>query len=274
MSDERLTRWRCEVRRVIPGAEDDLIEEVAQHAADRWACVAGSAGHDRRRNVTPAPCARSPIGASVPVHGACRRGWRPARLWAGWAHDVRYAARTLRLHPMFSGGVTSADGHRGRGVRRGVRDHLRRPLACRCRTRRPTGSLCCGRSGNGEQGQVSYRTSTDVAGASVFDARRSNGRRARQPANRRVNRARQHDRYGARRATRCWARVRFLGGCWSPATSGKPTRARSATGCGAGPLGSDPGDYRTVAVDQRPDLHRRWCAADRSSISSFQSHRC
>ena len=103
MSDERLTRWRCEVRRVIPAADDDLVEEVAQHAADRWAALR-SAGHD------PQECDARALREiadwqSVPVPVRLPQ-LTAARLWAGWAHNVRYSARTLRLHPMFSGGVT------------------------------------------------------------------------------------------------------------------------------------------------------------------------
>ena len=165
MSDERLTRWRCEVRRVIPAADDDLVEEVAQHAADRWAALR-SAGHD------PQECDARALREiadwrSVPVPVRSPR-LTAARLWAGWAHDVRYSARTLRLHPMFSGGVTllTAIAVAACAVAFAiVYGVLWRPLPYPEADR----LVVLWQVRQGEQGQVSYPDFTDVAAASVFD---------------------------------------------------------------------------------------------------------
>jgi hypothetical protein len=34
--EQALARWRREVRRAIPRADGDLVEEVAQHVSERW----------------------------------------------------------------------------------------------------------------------------------------------------------------------------------------------------------------------------------------------
>ena len=45
--DDILARWRRAARRALPDADVDLVEEVAQYAADRWMAL-------RRQGVTEA----------------------------------------------------------------------------------------------------------------------------------------------------------------------------------------------------------------------------
>ena len=96
MNDEHaLERWRREVRRTIAHADEDLLEEVAQHASQAWlsARAEGLSGEaaDRRVRRDLEQWRRT----AVP-----RR--RPGGLLAGWLADARYAGRSLRVNPLFT----------------------------------------------------------------------------------------------------------------------------------------------------------------------------
>ena len=164
MSDERLTRWRSEVRRVIPVADDDLVEEVAQHVA-----IAGlrcARQGTTLRNVTPAPCARLPIGGRFRCRSV-RRGLLPL----GCGRDGRTTSATRLAAappPDVQRRCNAADGHCRRRVCCGVRDRLRRPLASAA-VPDADRLVVLWQVRQGEQGQVSYPDFADVAAASVFD---------------------------------------------------------------------------------------------------------
>ena len=92
-------RWRREVRRILPRADADVVEEIAQHVGDRWI---------RARNEGLTGTEADEIAwrelqawAHVPPPERTRRRtvqW----LWTGWFGDLRYAARALRLSPLFT----------------------------------------------------------------------------------------------------------------------------------------------------------------------------
>jgi predicted permease len=96
---EVLGRWRREVRKVLAGADPDLIEEVEQHVTERWLSVraagASSAAADEqvRRDLVRWRTVGQP------------HGQQPARrpsLAQGWIADAIYAVRALKARPLFS----------------------------------------------------------------------------------------------------------------------------------------------------------------------------
>jgi predicted permease len=101
-SEAALERWRRRARAVIPGADADLVEEVAQHVTERW-LRARDAGVD----VTVADRqAEEDLlewrGRRIP-----RRDppWYRDLSWSGWGADFRFAARALRVRPTFTVGA-------------------------------------------------------------------------------------------------------------------------------------------------------------------------
>ena len=157
-------RWRAEVRRALPGADEDLIEEVTQHLIDCWQRARGEG--------------RNPLQADARVYReleAWRRNdqrrsvfSRPA--WRdGWLSDVRYAWRALRVKPLVTvaaillmaiattGSVTAF------AIAYGV---LGRPLAY------PDGErlVVLWQCQRGETGQISYPDYADLSALPVFES--------------------------------------------------------------------------------------------------------
>ena len=96
--DAGLDRWRREARAAMPGAADDLVEEVAQHCAARWqqAREAGASAED----------ADARVHRDLDIwRRQTRDRSRLGALWTGWGVEARHAVRALRLRPMFAAGV-------------------------------------------------------------------------------------------------------------------------------------------------------------------------
>ena len=92
-------QWRREVRRILPRADADVVEEIAQHVGDRWI----RARNEGLTEPEADEIARRELHAwaHVPMPERTRRG-RMQWLWTGWLGDLRYAARALRLSPLFT----------------------------------------------------------------------------------------------------------------------------------------------------------------------------
>jgi predicted permease len=166
MSDDMLVRWRLAVRRAIPDAPDELVDEVAQHAADRWASLHAE-GRPAEECDTHA-LLEIDEWRGVPAARAPAR-WRLSNLWTGWTHDIRYAARALRVHPLFTvaavllSAIAISANVAAFAVIYGL---LWRPLPYP-----DAGRLAVlWQVRNGEQGQVSYPDFSNVAATGVFDA--------------------------------------------------------------------------------------------------------
>ena len=268
MSDDTLVRWRAAVRRAIPGAGDELIEEVAQHATDRWTSLQAEGRP---------PAGMRGRGAPGNRRMARRAGHAAAEaLAAGATLDRLDARRQIRRSraaraPAVRVGRRPAVGDRDLGKRRGVRGHLRGALAAiAVSRRRPARRPLAGPQRRAGPGQLPGLLG--CCGRGRVRRRGRDWRRARQPAYRRRDRARQHDRDGAGRLhdARGAPRARTAARCrrrrhTQPARQ-PPAVARSAR------FGSR--DHRPVSLDQRPHLHRRRRAAGRDSTSSCRSRRC
>ena len=101
-NDPDVARWRREVRRAVPRVDFDVAEEIAQHVADQWA---------RARNEGLTASAADEMAwrelhawVHVPTLQRAAR-WDVRWIWTGWSGDLRYASRTLRLHPLFTLGA-------------------------------------------------------------------------------------------------------------------------------------------------------------------------
>ncbi|HKW03555.1 MAG TPA: ABC transporter permease, partial [Vicinamibacterales bacterium] len=101
-TDEILNRWCAEVRRVLPGAEPGLIEEVALHLADRWTAVRSSGGDAAAADAAAfadldawrSRAATTTVRASM---------W--TRLGSGLALDLAAATRRLAVRPLGTAGA-------------------------------------------------------------------------------------------------------------------------------------------------------------------------
>jgi len=161
--DQPLTRWRAEVRRTVPHADAEFVEELAQHLSQRWLSakaegLADEAADDRvRRDLddwrrTPVP-RRRPASASLAI---------------GLAGDIRYSLRALRVKPTFTVAavllttIATATTVAAFTVTYGI---LWRPL------RYPESHrLAVLWQVHGDaQGQIAYPDYADVSQASVFD---------------------------------------------------------------------------------------------------------
>jgi predicted permease len=104
-----LVRRRLAPLNLAPGAEADLIDEVAAHLEDRYCELisSGAAPEDAYREVaaefdrghplqTSVRAARLPRRDPVPPGDARAGGWG-----AGWWRDIRYAVRGMRKSPLF-----------------------------------------------------------------------------------------------------------------------------------------------------------------------------
>ena len=161
--DSDLARWRREARRAIPHADLDLIEEVAQHAHERWLTTVRE-GASRSEAETR---------AMRELHGwtgvrLAPRGARSGMPWSGWSADARYAVRSLRVRPLFTVGaiLLASIGVMANvaafAIAYGV---LLRPLAYPDSER----LAVVWQMRAGEQGQISFPDFADIRQASVFD---------------------------------------------------------------------------------------------------------
>jgi putative ABC transport system permease protein len=163
LPEDVVDRWRGEVRRALPEASADLVEEVAQHLAQRWHETRAAGGSiaeaDARAHRELAAWRRRPA----------RRPWHPRTLWDGWASDVRRALRTSRRRPLFAAGMAALIAIAIGGcvaafaVAYGL---LWRPLPY------PDGDRLAvlWQIHDGSQGQVSYPDYQDLTAGSLFDA--------------------------------------------------------------------------------------------------------
>jgi putative ABC transport system permease protein len=157
-------RWRGEVRRTMPAADPDLVEEVTQHLVDGW--------HRARAE------GRSPAQADERVYrelAAWRRNDRRRTFFArpawrnGWSSDVKYAWRALRVKPLLTAAailltaIATTSSVTAFAVAYGV---LGRPLPY------PDGErlVVLWQVHGGKTGQISYPDYTDLRELPVFDA--------------------------------------------------------------------------------------------------------
>ena len=159
-----LAHWRREARRAIPNADLDLIEEVAQHAQQRWLTAV-------REGAT---LAEAEARAQRELHGwtgvrVPRRTSQSAMPWSGWGADARYAIRSLRVRPLFTVGaillasIAVMANVAAFAIAYGI---LLRPLPYPDSDRLAVVWQVRG----GEQGQISFPDFADIRNASVFDA--------------------------------------------------------------------------------------------------------
>jgi len=103
--DDVLDRWRQAARHALPGADADLVEEVATHLADRWTAVRASTGSDAAADAAARldlddwqgrAHGPSPAISSAPA-------WRG--LAAGLGLDIRSAQRRLAVRPIQAAGA-------------------------------------------------------------------------------------------------------------------------------------------------------------------------
>jgi predicted permease len=165
--DSVLRRWRAAVRRALPLAADDLIEEIALYLADRWVRARGEG--------LPDDVADAQIVAELEEWRASRavegRALRHRSAWrGGWAADAQSAWRALRLQPLFAGAsillvsVMVLCTSTAFAIAYGV---LGRPLPY------PRGDhlAVLWQVYRGNQGQISYPDYADLSAAPVFDGR-------------------------------------------------------------------------------------------------------
>ena len=165
--DNVFARWRPEVQSALPDADPGVVDEVAQFIADRWV-RARDAGHT---------VAESDAGARADLREwqgrqPPRRRYRgqPSLAWLGIGADVRYAARSLRLRPIFTVGATLLSSIAVAAVACAaalVYGVLWRPLSYPDADR----LAVIWEVTRGTNTQISFPDYTDVASAAVFDAR-------------------------------------------------------------------------------------------------------
>ena len=101
--DPGLDRWREEVRRALPHADRDLVEEIAVHVADRWAASQAAGGTLGASDAA----ARAEIDAWRTRRSRSAAGDRRSLLrWAaGLTLDLAEARRRMRVAPLASAGA-------------------------------------------------------------------------------------------------------------------------------------------------------------------------
>jgi putative ABC transport system permease protein len=164
MSDDQIpARWRNEVRRAIPEADDELVEEVAQHVWQRWQSAKAEGLSDDAANDGVRRDLEAWRGTRVP-----RRERRRTGFGVGWVADARFACRSLRSRPSLTLAVILLTAI-GIGATVAafavVYGILWRPLPY------PDGERLAvlWQVRRGEQGQITYPDFRDLAQASVFD---------------------------------------------------------------------------------------------------------
>jgi putative ABC transport system permease protein len=161
-----LARWRKEARIALPGADPDLVEEVAQFVSERW-LQARRSGLDAE--VADAR-ARTDLGAWRGRPVPRRTSLRPSLAWIGLGADLRHAGRSLRLRPAFSVGATLLSSIAIAAVATAAAllyGILWRPLPYPEADR----LAVIWEVTRGQDVQISYPDYSDVASAPVFDGR-------------------------------------------------------------------------------------------------------
>jgi putative ABC transport system permease protein len=157
-------RWRSEVRRTLPGADHDLVEEVTQHLIDSWQRV-------REEGSSPAQAdERVYRELAVWRRNDSRRSFFSRPAWRnGWLTDVKYAWRALRVKPLVTVAATLLTAIAATGsitafaIAYGV---LGRPLSY------PGGErlVVLWQFQRGETGQISYPDFVDLSALPVFES--------------------------------------------------------------------------------------------------------
>ena len=166
MNDD-LERWRRRVRVAIPAADPDVVEEVAQFVADRWTRAIAS-GTDRAAADRQAEAdLRMWQGRAAPRR---ERPWYREISWAGIGADARFAARSLRVRPIFTVGAILLSAVAVTAVVSAfsiVYGVLWRPLSY------PDGDRLAviWQVRHGEETQISYPDFADVSASDLFDGR-------------------------------------------------------------------------------------------------------
>jgi predicted permease len=159
-------RWRSEVRRALPGAQPDEVEEIAQHLADRWMRLRDAGADPDAADRTVFEDLAGWKGRRPPSREP--RG-RVVLSWVGWGSDARAAIRALRVRPVFTVGSTLLSTIAVTAVVSAgavVYGILWRPLPYPNAER----LAVIWQVRAGEQTQISYPDFKAVAGAPVFDA--------------------------------------------------------------------------------------------------------
>ena len=157
-------RWRREARRALRHADPDLVEEVAQHAHDRWLSALKEGATEAEAGTRAIRELRGWSEVRVPARSAPR-----AMPWSGWGADARYAIRSLRVRPVFTVGaillasIAVMANVAAFAIAYGI---LLRPLPYPDSERLAVVWQMRG----GEQGQISFPDFADIRQASVFDA--------------------------------------------------------------------------------------------------------
>ena len=162
MDDPQLARWRREARSALRRADDELVEEVAEDACQRWltAKAEGLTDDDADARVREDLA----LWRDTPIP---RRVGRP-RLLTGATADVRYAIRSIRAKPMMTVAVVLlmavavAATTTAFAIAYGV---LWRPLTYPESDR----LAVLWQMHRGERSQISYPDYTDLAALPVFD---------------------------------------------------------------------------------------------------------
>ena len=165
--DAALERWRRQARRALPSADPDLVEEVAQHVADRWFRAREDGMDPDAADAQAEADLRAWRGQTIPRR---KVPWYRELVATGWSADVRYAARALRVRPLFTVGAALLSAMAVTAIVSGfaiVYGILWRPLPYPAANRLAVIWQVRG----AEQTQVSYPDFTDVTAAGVFDGR-------------------------------------------------------------------------------------------------------
>jgi putative ABC transport system permease protein len=165
--DRVFARWRRQVQAALPDADPGLVDEIAQFISDRWVRARGAGQTEAEADASARADLLEWQGREPPLR---RHRWQPAVAWLGLGADVRYAARSLRLRPVFTVGATLLSCIAVVAVACAaalVYGVLWRPLSYPHADR----LAVIWEVTRGTDTQISYPDYADVASAAVFDAR-------------------------------------------------------------------------------------------------------
>jgi hypothetical protein len=165
--DAVVERWRTMVRAAIPSADLDAVAEIAQHIADRWTRSIEAGLDPLRADAEAEAELLAWRGPRVPSR---EPAWYRTAFWAGWGRDVRVAARTLRVRPVFTVGAALLSTIAVTAIASTVAvvyGILWRPLAYPS----PAGLAVIWQVARADETQISYPDIVDVTSNEVFDAR-------------------------------------------------------------------------------------------------------
>jgi putative ABC transport system permease protein len=157
-------RWRSEVRRALPGADHDLVEEVTHHLIDSWQRARGEGSNPSQADE------RVYRELEAWRRNEERRGFFSRPSWRhGWLTDLKYGWRGLRLKPLTTVtavllmALATTSSVTAFAIAYGV---LGRPLAY------PEGEriVVLWQMHRGETGQISYPDYADLRALPVFES--------------------------------------------------------------------------------------------------------